>query len=157
MALLVAIYGALLSTALALAKIIPEWPIVTLTASREWPDLGSPSVTISVFNPARRALFIEGNKQFPRTKAPFRITEQRELNRDEEIVQAFEELEKPPSLRPRLYVPAQGTAFLTVSIADDDKRLVLLWWHRNWLVPLCLPAFVRVSSAAASLVNRRSA
>ena len=150
----VAIYGVGLSTILALAKIIPEWPVVTLVLAGG-PDDHSPGVSLSVFNPAKRSLFIEGNKQFPRPAPAFHLRERRTLNRREEITRAFDEHLQPPRLTPRLFVPAQGEAFLNVSGMDETKRLIVLWWHRNSLIPLRLPVFVWVSSSVASVVNRK--
>jgi hypothetical protein len=150
----VAIYGAVLSTILALAKIIPEWPVVTLVPA-DRPDDDSPGVSLSVFNPAKRSLFIEGNKQFPGSAPAFHLRERRILNRREEITRAYVERLEPPRLTPRLFVPARGEAFLSVSGMDEAKRLIVLWRHRNWLVPLRLPVFVRVSSSLASVVNRK--
>jgi hypothetical protein len=149
----VAIYGACLSTILALAKIIPEWPVVTLVPP-DSPD--APGVSLSVVNPAKRSLFIEGNWQFPQAAPAFHLRERRTLNRREEITRAYEERMGPPQITPRLFVPAQGEAFLSVTGMDEEaERLIVLWWHRNWLVPLRLPVFVRVSSSLASVVNRK--
>jgi hypothetical protein len=150
----VAIYGAGLSTILALAKIIPEWPVVTLVPV-DRPDDYFPAVSLSVFNPAKRSLFIEGNRQFPRSAPAFHLRERRILNRREEVTRVYEERLEPPRLTPRLFVPAQGEAFLNVSGMDEAKRLIVLWWHRNWLIPLRLPVFVLVSASLASVVNRK--
>jgi hypothetical protein len=38
---------------------------------------------------------------------------------------------------------------------EGTERLIVLWWHRNWLIPLRLPVFVRVSASLAFVVNRR--
>jgi hypothetical protein len=47
-------------------------------------------------------------------------------------------------------------ACLSVSGMDEGtERLIVLWWHRNWLIPLWLPVFVRVSASLAFVVNRR--
>jgi hypothetical protein len=59
------------------------------------------------------------------------------------------------SEHPRLYVPPEGSAFLSVSrITDGSARLIILSWHRNWLLPFRLPAFVWVTSGLVSDMNR---
>jgi hypothetical protein len=88
-ALYIAIYGAGLSTVLALVKLIPEWPIITLVP----PAIPDADVSLQIINPAKRPLFIEGSTQFPRHKPRLRIIEQRSLDRREEIARAFEERE----------------------------------------------------------------
>jgi len=151
-ALYIAIYGAGLSTVLALVKLIPEWPIITLVPAAI-PDV---DVSLQIINPAKRPLFIDGSTQFPRHKPRFRIFEQRSLDTREEIARAFEERmgHRPPG--PRVFVPAEGTALLTVrGIEYEEERLIVFWWHRNWLFRhLRLPAIVRVSSNLVSIINR---
>ena len=57
--LFLGIWGAGVSTILALAKIIPEWPIVSIAPAVN-PEDTPPSVTLIVFNPARRPLSSKG-------------------------------------------------------------------------------------------------
>jgi hypothetical protein len=38
---------------------------------------------------------------------------------------------------------------------DEAKRVIVLWWYRNWLIPLRLPVFVQMSASLASVVNRK--
>jgi hypothetical protein len=84
------------------------------------------------------------------------LRERLTLNRREEISRVYDERLEPQRRTPRLFVPAQEEAFLSVSGMDEEtKRLIVLWWHRNWLIPLRLPVFVRVSSSLASVVNRK--
>jgi hypothetical protein len=155
--LLLAIWGAGLSTILALAKIIPEWPVVSVAPAQR-PDDTPSSVTLVVFNPARRPLFIEGNWQFPRDLPMLRIFEQRALEGHREAARAIDERKHGFTMRlPRVFVPAQGTAYLTVSeVTEGTDRTIILRWHRNWLCRwLRFPVPVRVSSDLAAMMNRQ--
>lgn len=147
-----AVYGAALSTILALAKIIPEWPHITF--ARHEPEAEG-VLLLRVTNPAKRALFIEGNTQFPQSAPPFGLADHQPLNRRADIVAAFEHHMDYPRVTPRLCVPAGGEGFIRVSkIEGDDERLIVFWWHRSWLLKLKLPMWVRVSERLVSLVNR---
>jgi len=152
------IWGAVVSTVLALAKLIPAWPVVTVVP-QERPGDHPLMVGLSVFNPSKRSLIIDGNRQFPRSARPYRFHERRGRNTRADLVLAFRQNLGPPHLEPRLFVPAQGEAILDVSGIEEapEGRLIVLWWHRNWLIRRRLPAWVRVSAELASAVDRRPA
>jgi hypothetical protein len=149
-----AFYAAVLSTVLALAKLLPEKPIVVLE-----PVGGSdpPDVRLLVFNPSRRPLFIEGCTQRRRAGShdDFGIVEERPLYQQEQIAREF--LDRLRSDRyPRIYVPPEKTAALRVSkITDGADRVVVIWWHRNWwpLSFLKLPTCVRVTAELARMAK----
>jgi hypothetical protein len=119
--LFLGIWGAGVSTILALAKIIPEWPIVSIAPAVN-PEDTPPSVTLIVFNPARRPLFIEGNRQFiwqdwwlRRASRNLRIFEQRPLEVQREVARAIDERKYGFTEElPRVFIPAGETAYLRV-------------------------------------------
>jgi hypothetical protein len=149
-----AFYGAVLSTLLAAAKIIPEWPVITLDRAIPDPDPGV--IHVRIPNPTKRALFVEGNTQFRAN--PLRIAVEQPLNRRADIQTAYEEHLKARRVIPRLCVPAEAVGLLRVSGIEEVKpaRLIVLWWHRSWLLRWKLPAWVWVSDPLALMVNRAS-
>jgi hypothetical protein len=153
----VALYAAALSTALALMKLIPEWPVVSVVPQERRGDYPL-MVGLSVFNPSRRSLIIDGNWQFPRGVRPYRLSERRDRYAREDIVLAIQQNLGAPHLEPRVYVSGPGEVVLDVTGIEDGpnrKRWVVLWWHRNWLIPLRLPVWVPVSADLASVVDGR--
>ena len=157
-ALGVAIYGAGLSTVLALSRLNAKRPVICLARAQK-PGDDPPSARLQIVNHAKRPLFIDGSRQIrvrgPRKK--FGIVEQQPLYQQETIARAYAERRGDRSRYPRLYVPAEGEAFLSVSgIEDGSARLVIIWWHRNWLFHrLRLPEPVWVTSDLVSQANRR--
>jgi hypothetical protein len=51
--------------------------------------------------------------------------------------------------------PLARAARATSGGMDEAKRVIVLSWHRNWLIPLRLTVFVRMSASLASVVNRK--
>lgn len=154
---LLAIWGAALSTILALVKLIPEWPVLSVwPSSTPGADLAT-TIEVRVFNPAKRPLFIEGSFQLPLRASKFRIIDNRPLELREHITRAFEDqMGYTRKGQPRLYVAAEDWAILSVSgIEAGTSRTIVFWWHRNWLLRwVRFPAIVRVSSDLAEMLNR---
>jgi hypothetical protein len=152
----VAVYGAVLSTVLALVKLIPEWPMVIVGPVEIRGADQAATVSVRIIYPAKRPLFIQGSIQLPPWKKRFHIIAERPLDLRETIVRNYEERQgyhRPGRLR--LHVPPAETMLLTVSgIGAGQTRWIVFWWHRNWLLRwLLLPASVRVSPALAAVMN----
>jgi hypothetical protein len=150
--MLLEIFGAALG---AIGKIIPKWPEASLAAA-ERPSDTPLSATIVVVNPAHRPLFIEGSHQWPTDRPRLRIFERRSLD-ERQTQEAFFDTFRSPEQLPRLVVPAEGTAYLTVSdIPEGTDLTIILWWHRNWVFHwLPLPVPVRVTSDRVAMLNRQ--
>jgi hypothetical protein len=85
-----AIYAAVLSTILALSKQLPKGPIVVFEPVE---DSDPPDCRLRIFNPSRRALFIDGCSQIRRAgpHENFGVVEERPLHKQEQIARAFRE------------------------------------------------------------------
>jgi hypothetical protein len=154
-----AIYAAVLSTILALSKLLPEGPVVFFE-----PVEGSdpPDARIRIFNPSQRALFIDGCRQIRRAgpHEHFGVVEDRPLHQQEQIARAFMERLRPDGPRqPKLYVaPGQVVTLRVNNIGDGADRVVIIWWHRNWwpLFFVRFPAFARITADLVRLAPRPS-
>jgi hypothetical protein len=60
-----AVWGAGLSTFLALSRLIPEWPLVTLKPGGPPADFNPAWIRIRVMNPSKRFLLITKTSQIP--------------------------------------------------------------------------------------------
>jgi hypothetical protein len=162
-----AVWGAGLSSLLALSKLVPKFPLVFLTAP-ERDEIET--AMLSVRNLSTRTLFIAGNWQF--SCPTLDLIEEYPLDRNDEIARAFAEHDgqhqRRPALRignrtwvirgstPHLYVPPERTALVRVSgVKEGSERLIVLWCYRNWLIPLWLPICVRIPSELTELVTRK--
>jgi hypothetical protein len=155
--LLVAMYGAALSTVLAVARLFASWPVVVLAPGARL-DVDR-SAVLQVTNPARRPLFIRDLTQRPRDKPGFGVFERppESLNAQlEEIALNYEQTQHEVG-RLQVFVPPGETASLVVrGIEPDMERLVVLWWTRGGLIRWLLPtAPVRISAELAALANQK--
>ena len=154
--LLVAIYGAALSTVLAVAKLFSSWPVVALAPGARLD--ADRSAVLQVTNPAKRPLFICDLTQRPRDKPGFRIFERPSegpnASRQEIVLNYEQQLPKAPPLR--VYVPPGEMVSLVVrGIEPSMERWVTLWWTRG-LVRRLLPTVpVRISAELAAMANQK--
>jgi hypothetical protein len=155
--LLVAMYGALLSTGLAVARLFASWPVVALAPGARL-DVDQ-SAVLQVTNPAKRPLFIRDLTQWPRDKPGFRVFERppESLNakRDEMALNYQQTQYEVGPLR--VFVPPGGTVSLVVHGIDPGmERLIVLWWTRGGLIRWLWPTVpVRISVEFAAMANQK--
>jgi hypothetical protein len=147
----VAIYGAGLSTFLALSRL--DVPIVTLEPVRGSSD----AVEIQIFNPSGRALFVEVGRQIRRAgpDGDYKISHRRTLD-EEQAAREFDLPQQDRQYHPKVYVPPSATARLLVSgITNDADRMIVLRWHRNWwpLWFIKMPSFARIAADRVRQMN----
>lgn len=147
-----AVWGAVLSTVLAFLRLLPEPPLLNLEpydrSSPEW-------IRLRVINLSKRPLVIEGHRQirFRGNRAPLGLV----LDAALDPQQASEEFYARMGRRaqyPRFYVrPESGFPLLVSQVHKNTDRVLILCWHRNWLIPVKLPAFIRVSRKTVEQIN----
>ena len=152
-----ALWGAVLSTALALLKLVPEHSIVVIAPARA--SAVPPYVLVHLVNPSRQPLFIVGYRQI-RLSGPhqdYGVIRNSPLSAHEDIARAFAARSRGArQFFPMIHVPPEGTATLRVSrIAENSGRVIVLFWHRNWwpLSFVKLWSCIRVTYDLADQIN----
>jgi len=157
---LAAWWGAALSTWLALARLFPQWPIMVLDPGASTRGPVPEWIRVRVINPSTRPLIISGRQlirvagytalpdKFPPLEffIPLSGSEAGEAN---EI-----EYARHVSSKVMEYIaPGDDRTLWLVSIRPAGTWLVILWWHRHWLLPIRLPSAVRLSCLVAKEIN----
>jgi hypothetical protein len=153
-----AVWGAGLSTLLALQKLVPERPILALGPARG--SARPPYVLLQLTNPSQQPLFIVGCRQI-RLSGPrqdYGVILDAPLSLHEDIARVIDAKARGgPGAFPLIHVPPQGTVTLRISrITEHSGRVIVLLWHRNWW-PLSFKmwSMMRVTSALAEQINPR--
>jgi hypothetical protein len=143
-------WGAALSTIIALAVLIPSRPRRTLLPG-PYQGMDDGGLTIRILNLSRNMLLI-GSARRVRLKGNgshgVGI-----YNRSSPLHQIGA---NPSPLV--FYVPGEGEVDIFVnSLQPGDSWLLVFWWRRDWLLPLRLPLFIKVSRELQDQINEGSA
>jgi hypothetical protein len=151
-----AVWGAGLSTFLALSRLLPEWPLVTLESGSPPRNFHPAWVRIRIMNWSKRSLVIVKMDQFSLGRGGGRIEFFHELDIRNEGAAAQEIKFAQRSFDTELLVRISGENSVVVRIAAisaDNSHLLVFWWHRHWFLGFSLPLCVRVSARLARQIN----
>jgi len=152
-----AAWGAGLSTFLALSRLIPEWPLVTLEPGGPPGEFEPAWIRIRVMNPAKRFLIITEMSQISLKHSSNQVQffHERDVRKPEDkVLEAIKFAQRAFGKDLLVYVPGEGNAFIRIAaITAGTNQILLFWWHRNWLLGFSLPICVRVSSHLARQIN----
>ena len=145
-----AIWGAGLSTFLALTKLLPSKPMFHLEPG----DPPSSDLTLRIMNPGKRMLIV-------RERFRWRIAGA------EDVLGIFTERSRldqmgvPGTLV--VAVPSEGETLVSINCLSrrvgaeaDSQWLLVFAWSAGWLLPLSIPALVYVSSKRARELDAAS-
>jgi hypothetical protein len=146
-----AVWGAVLSTVLAVLSIVPPWPKFHV----EPKSFGGEDLTIRIVNPAKRMRFVRLCRCVP-------------LNREKKTLAIYtdEMLKESPlydggrrrplwiALKSESEAMVRMTWTMKDSESSKDRWLVIFGWQGAWIVPwIWVPVFVYVSTARAKRLN----
>jgi hypothetical protein len=155
---LAAIWGAGLSTFLALSSLLPEWPLVTLEPGAPPRDFAPAWVRIRIINPSKKSLVVVRMSQISlrRSSEHLQFFRERDLkiNTDEAVVQEIKFAQRAFDKELLAYVPGEKSAVVRIAaIIADGTHVLVFWWHRNWLLGFNLPLCIRVSARVVRQIN----
>jgi hypothetical protein len=151
-----AVWGAGLSSFLALTRLLPEWPLVTVEPGSQPLEFNPAWVRIRIMNPSKRSLVVVKMDQFSLRRGGGHIEFFRESDTRNEDAAAQEIKFAQRSSGKELLVRVPGENSVVVRIAAisaDSSHLLVFWWHRHWLLGFNLPLCVTVSACLAKQIN----
>jgi hypothetical protein len=143
-----ALWGAVLSTVLAVLSIVPPWPKFHV----EPKSLAGDDLTVRIVNPAKRMRFVRVLWCFPSEKTlPIYTDEMLKVS------PLYKDRRRGPlwiALKSESEAMVRMTWTMKDSESSQDWWLVIFGWQGAWIVPwIWMPVFVYVSTARAKRLN----